>query len=152
MNGLPPSRKTCSPLTPKVLGGAYFESQLEDFDRPPDKPSIARYDDGEDSDLGYLSGEEVEVEVGGFTENGDAFETEPMSAHDTYSVHSSRPPFYKKWEDEDSDPEIEAAESNTFEDESDEERWVSSLSYRKHCRHHNRFGKVVPIEDAAYVT
>jgi hypothetical protein len=79
---------------------------------------------------------------------------------DARSLHSSSRPTYNVAdlsESDESDLGIEHVtgrdlDSTVFDNNSDEELWLSSTSYRKHCRHHNRFGKVVPIEDFAYVT
>jgi hypothetical protein len=34
----------------------------------------------------------------------------------------------------------------------DDELWLDALTFRKHGRHCNRFGKVVEIKDVAHVT
>jgi hypothetical protein len=138
------------------LGNSSFtESQLEDFDQPPARPFIEDYADDTDSDLGYVSGEEEEGNEG--LDGDDTLEREPVSARSTRSLHSiSRP--RSSWDLSDESlprfdpPAGQDLESTVIDNDSEEEHWPASPLHHRHTRHHNRFGKVIEIEDFAYVT
>jgi hypothetical protein len=127
----------------KVLGNSGFsESELVNLDRPPAKQSIDQYDYESDSDLGYFSGEEDD-------DNEDGEETHKTSAKE---------PDRSKLSDKDSESSSPPLSPSPFDDVSDDSDLdddillLDSSDFQTHGRYRNRFGKVVELNDAAYVT
>jgi len=131
-----------------VLNNSFSESKLVDLDRPPVTEYIDKYDYESDSDLGYVSGEEddeqEELEEGTTTAGHDM-----ELLFDKYNEFGIRSPT-----DSLSDESEHGKNANNDSDaeSTGSELRLDELCIGQHARYRNRFGKVVPLPDVAFVT